>query len=81
MPWRKSIHSMSGKFVRAVMRVVFWNYPRGGWQYDIASGLILAFIFLTPKAVFEGAIFSQAADRSFIESETKVALQVDDEIE
>lgn len=70
---------MPSKFVRAVSRVLFWAYPRGGWQYDIASGFILAFIFLTPKAVFDGAIFSQEEDRSFIESETKITLQVDDE--
>ena len=72
---------MATNFVGAVSRVLFWVYPRGGWQYDIVSGLILAFIFLTPKAVFDGAIFSQEEDRSFIESETKITLQVDDEKE
>ncbi|MDX1981942.1 MAG: hypothetical protein SFV51_16850 [Bryobacteraceae bacterium] len=33
-------------------RLVFWEYKRGSWQYDIIVGLILAFIFLTPRAMF-----------------------------
>jgi hypothetical protein len=37
---------------RAVGRVIFWTYSRGSWQYDILCGLILAFIFLTPKEFF-----------------------------
>jgi hypothetical protein len=40
-------------------RVLFWRYQRGSWQYDILCGLILAFIFLTPKAVFDGSYFAQ----------------------
>jgi hypothetical protein len=35
-----------------VKRFIFWDYPRAGWQYDIIVGLILAFIFLTPRAWF-----------------------------
>ena len=68
-------------FIRAVLRVLFWTYPRGGWQYDIVCGFILAFIFLTPKAVFEGSAFSQEERASVIESSEKVAIQVDYEIE
>lgn len=30
-----------------------WNYQRGTWQYDVFCLLIIAFIFLTPKAWFE----------------------------
>jgi len=30
-----------------------WNYERGSWQYDVFCLLIVAFIFLTPKAWFE----------------------------
>ena len=30
-----------------------WNYERGTWQYDIFCLLIVAFIFLTPKAWFD----------------------------
>jgi len=35
-----------------IKRFLFWDYPRAGWQYDIMVGLILAFIFLTPRDVF-----------------------------
>jgi hypothetical protein len=31
---------------------LFWDYPRAGWQYDVMVGLILAFIFLTPRSWF-----------------------------
>lgn len=34
-------------------RLIFWEFPRASWQYDIAVGLILAFIFLTPRSVFK----------------------------
>ena len=40
-------------------RILFWNYPRGSWQYDLACALILTFIFLTPKSVFDGSLFSE----------------------
>ena len=30
-----------------------WNYERGSWQYDVFCLLIIAFIFLTPKAWFD----------------------------
>lgn len=33
-------------------RFLFWDYARAGWQYDIMVGLILAFIFLTPRELF-----------------------------
>jgi hypothetical protein len=33
-------------------RFILWDFPRGGWQYDVMVGLIVAFIFLTPRAVF-----------------------------
>jgi hypothetical protein len=33
-------------------RFILWDYPRASWQYDLMVGLILAFIFLTPKALF-----------------------------
>jgi hypothetical protein len=34
-------------------RFVFWDFARASWQYDIMVGLILAFVFLTPRAVFK----------------------------
>jgi hypothetical protein len=31
---------------------IWWSHPRGSLQYDIMVGLILAFIFFTPRNVF-----------------------------
>ena len=77
---------MARTFVWAISRVLFWTYPRGSWQYDILSSLILAFIFLTPKAVFEGSAFSQQKENLLgIEKEEQTAnnhaFQVDQEVE
>jgi hypothetical protein len=33
-------------------RLVFWDFARASWQYDVAVGLILVFIFLTPREWF-----------------------------
>jgi hypothetical protein len=33
-------------------RFILWDYPRATWQYDVMVGIILAFIFLTPRAWF-----------------------------
>ena len=38
---------------QAIKRLVFWDYGRTAWQYDVLCLLILAFIFLTPKNWFE----------------------------
>lgn len=38
------------KFV--ALRAFFWSYERGSWQYDIICGVIVAFIFLTPRSFF-----------------------------
>jgi len=35
-----------------VRKIVFWNYPRTSWQWDVLCVLILVFIFLTPKSWF-----------------------------
>ena len=43
--------------LQAIKRIVFWTYARGSWQYDILCIVILCFIFLTPKAVFDGTAF------------------------
>ena len=42
---------MSG-FMSGVKRWIWWDYRRGSLQYDIMCALILAFIFLTPRAFF-----------------------------
>jgi hypothetical protein len=33
-------------------RIIFWDFARGSWQYDIVVALILAFIFATPRDWF-----------------------------
>jgi len=41
------------KFRHGVQRSIFWSYERGSWQYDIIVAVILAFIFLTPRSLFQ----------------------------
>ena len=43
---------MAGGFWRGVKRFILWDYERATWQYDVMVGLILAFIFLTPRGWF-----------------------------
>jgi hypothetical protein len=38
--------------MRGIGRFIFWDFPRASWQYDVIVALILAFIFLTPRGVF-----------------------------
>jgi hypothetical protein len=33
-------------------RFILWDFPRATWQYDVMVGIILAFIFLTPRDFF-----------------------------
>lgn len=33
-------------------RFILWDFKRASWQYDVMVGIILAFIFLTPRAWF-----------------------------
>ena len=34
-------------------RLIFWDFARATWQYDVVVALILAFIFLTPREIFK----------------------------
>jgi hypothetical protein len=34
-------------------RIVFWNYERASWQWDVLCIICMIFIFLTPKTWFE----------------------------
>ena len=43
---------MSGGQMSGVKRFLLWDYPRASWQYDVMVAIILAFIFLTPRATF-----------------------------
>jgi len=33
-------------------RLILWDFPRASWQYDVIVGLILIFIFATPREWF-----------------------------
>ncbi len=33
-------------------RFILWDYPRGGWQYDVMCALIVLFIFGAPRQWF-----------------------------
>jgi hypothetical protein len=35
-----------------VKRLIFWDFPRASWQYDVVVGLILLFIFAVPRSWF-----------------------------
>jgi hypothetical protein len=39
-------------FLRGLKRFVLWDYPRACWQYDVMVGLILGFIFFSPRDWF-----------------------------
>jgi hypothetical protein len=36
----------------AIRPAILWSYSRGSWQYDVIVAGILAFIFLTPRSLF-----------------------------
>ncbi len=39
--------------INSITKFVQWQHERGTWQYDVFCLLIIAFIFLTPKAWFD----------------------------
>lgn len=43
---------MAGQLGSTLKRFILWDYSRASWQYDVMVGLILAFIFLTPREIF-----------------------------
>ena len=70
----------------AARKIVFWNYSRTSWQWDVLCVLILVFIFLTPKSwlennefrpqktvVISAEVLSNQADRGLIEQRAKEA--------
>ena len=36
---------------RAIVRVLFWSYERGTWQYDLAVGGIVLFVLFSPRLI------------------------------
>jgi hypothetical protein len=61
--------------LRAIARVIFWRFRRGSWQYDILCGLILVFIFLTPKSVFDGSFFSESSEKTVEQNREKEVVE------
>jgi hypothetical protein len=65
-------------------RLIFWDFPRASWQYDIVVALILLFIFATPREWFHDqpkalsvALMpaSHGANRIFIATELLISIQ------
>jgi hypothetical protein len=40
------------RVLTGVKRFVLWDYGRATWQYDVMVGLIVVFLFLTPRDWF-----------------------------
>jgi hypothetical protein len=59
----------------AVKKIVFWNYSRTSWQWDVLCVLILVFIFLTPKSWFENSEFRR--QRTVLISAELIGTQAD----
>jgi len=38
--------------MRTLSKLIFWEFKRTSWQYDVVVVLILGFVFLTPREVF-----------------------------
>jgi hypothetical protein len=36
---------------RAIVRVLFWSYERGTWQYDLAVAGIVVFVLFSPRVI------------------------------
>jgi len=43
------------RLLTGLRKFILWEYSRASWQYDVMVGLILAFIFLTPRGWFRDA--------------------------
>jgi len=41
-----------GGFWNGLKRFLLWDFPRACWQYDVMVGIILLFIFHTPRDWF-----------------------------
>lgn len=47
-------------------KIVFWNYERTSWQWDVLCVLILVFIFLTPKSWFANTAYQRSHPRTIV---------------
>src|SRR5437016_793917 len=41
-----------GNITAGLKRFILWDYRRAVWQYDVMVGVILLFVFLTPRDWF-----------------------------
>jgi hypothetical protein len=64
--------------MNGLKRFILWDYPRAGWQYDLMVGLILAFIFLTPRDWFRDQ--PRASNVALVPSSHGVAYFIDTEL-
>ena len=61
-------------------KIVFWNYPRTSWQWDVLCVLCLVFIFLTPKGWFASSPPTQTTVTTVVWSKDLVGSQAETEI-
>ncbi len=70
-------------------RLIFWDFPRASWRYDLVVALILLFIFAIPREWFNdqprtaGVILmssAQGANRVFIANELLSGLSEEERI-
>ena len=64
-----------GVMANTAKKIVFWNYSRTSWQWDVLCALILVFIFLTPKSWFENSEFRR--QRTVVISAQVIGAQAD----
>jgi hypothetical protein len=57
---------MASSVLTGLKRFILWDYDRATWQYDVMVALILAFLFLTPRAWFR--------DQARIPKASKIAI-------
>ncbi len=50
-------------------RIILWDHERGTWQYDVFCLLIIAFIFLSPKTLFNAERPATRADAISVKTE------------
>src|SRR5207244_12020491 len=61
---------MPSDFTAGLKRFILWDYSRGSRQYDLMVVIILAFVFLTPRAWFR--------DQPRVPRANKIAMLPDD---
>ena len=68
-------HTMA--LLREIWGFIFWTHERGTFRYDVMVGLILAFVFLTPRGFFHDRPQPPQIHQIVALEEEKGAFQVD----